>query len=404
MDKILIDRLGHKGDGIAGSGADIRMVPYTLPGETVAVAPNGDLKEVLAASEHRVEPSCMHFGRCGGCLLQHASDDFLADWKVSVVKTALQAHGLETSFRPIQTSPPRSRRRAVFAGRRTKKTTQVGFYSRRSTEIVPISHCDLVVPELLAALPLLQELTRVGASRSSNVRLAVTSFENGLDIAVSDAKPLDIKMKAELGALAEKHDLARLSWQGEPVAMRMPPMQRFGNCVVSPPVDAFLQATAQGEEALVAAVRDAVGTSGRIVDLFAGCGTFALALAGQAEIHAVESEQEMLAALDAGWRAASDLKRVTTERRDLIKRTLLPAEFKKFDAAIIDPPRAGAEAQIIEIAASQIPVIAAVSCNPVSFARDAAVLVAAGFNLEWVQVVDQFRWSPHVELAARFSR
>lgn len=281
---------------------------------------------------------------------------------------------------------------------------QIGFHARRSDQVVEIADCAVIRPELLAARPLLAELTGLGAARGGAIRLGVTVGPAGLDIDVADAKPLEAALAETLARLAERADLARLSWNGTPVAFARPPLQPMGRARVAPPPGAFLQATEAGQAALTEAVREAAGAARRIADLFAGCGTFALPLAETAEIHAVEGEADMLAALDAGWRGAPGLHRVTTERRDLFRRPLGPAELAGFQAVAIDPPRAGAEAQAGALAASAVPRIAMVSCNPVSFARDAGLLVAGGYRLDWVQVVDQFRWSAHVELAASFSR
>jgi 23S rRNA (uracil1939-C5)-methyltransferase len=351
-----------------------------------------------------VRPPCPHFKSCGGCALQHASDDFVADWKVDVARTALEAQGLAAEMRPIATSPARSRRRATLAGKRTKKGVIVGFHARASDTVVPVPDCHLLHPGLMACLPALEEITTLGASRKGTLDLALTLSEAGVDVAVTGAKPMDAALFAALGGLAETHDLPRLSWNSDLVAERRPPLQRMGRALVSPPPGAFLQATAEGEAALVGAVRAAVGDAKHMADLFAGCGTFTLPLAEAAEIHAVEGEAALLAALDQGWRRAEGLRRVTTETRDLFRRPLMPDELSRFEALVIDPPRAGAEAQVAQIAAAAVPVVAMVSCNPVTFARDARVLVEAGFALDWVQVVDQFRWSPHVELAARFAR
>jgi 23S rRNA (uracil1939-C5)-methyltransferase len=401
--EVIIDRLGLAGDGFAG---ELR-VPFALPGERVAgVAAKGVLAsvEVLEAAPERVVPPCRHFGTCGGCALQHASDGFLAAWKREVVLRALAARGQAAELPPVVVSPPRSRRRAVFAGRRTKKAALVGFHGRRSDQIVDLAECHLVRPELMAARPALEALVRAGASRAGALRLTVTASGAGLDVGVEGGKPLDAALRATLAGLAEEYDLARLAWDGEPVSQRRPPFQTMGRARVVPPPGAFLQATAEGAAALVAAVREAVGNAGRVADLFAGCGTFALPLAERAEMHAVEGEAAMLAALDAGWRGAAGLKRVTVEARDLFRRPLLPGELKRFEAVVLDPPRAGAESQARALAASDVARIAMVSCNPVSFARDAAILVEAGYRLDRVQVVDQFRWSGHVELAARFDR
>ncbi len=403
MQDVTIDRLGRQGDGIAG---DLR-VPFTMPGERVRGPVEDsrlDVAQIMAASPDRVVPPCPHFGACGGCALQHASDGFLAGWKTDTIARALAARDLAAPLRPIAVSPPGTRRRATFAGRRSRKTVTLGFFARRSDRIEPIEQCALLAPEIMAAAPALRELVGLAASRARPVRLAITASEAGLDVEVRDGKPLDAALRTRLAELAVAHDLARLTWDGEAVAMLRPPLQRMGVARVAPPPDAFLQATPQGEAALVAAAREAVGDARRIADLFAGCGTFALPLAETAEVHAVEAAAPMLAALDAGWRSAPGLRRVTTERRDLFARPLLPAELARFDAVVIDPPRAGAEAQAHALAAASVARIAAVSCEPATFARDAAILVAGGYQINWVQPVDQFRWSGHVELAALFSR
>ena len=334
----------------------------------------------------------------------HASEEFVAGWKEGVVRAALAAQGIDTVFRPVSTSPARSRRRATLAGRRTKKGAIVGFHGRASDTIVEITDCRLLHPDLMATLPSLAEVTLLGASRKSELNFSVARTEGGIDLAVTGGKPLDQSLFSELAKLCEHADFARLTWSGDTVAARRPAAQRFGVARVVPPPGAFLQATAEGEAALVAEMREVVGDSHRIVDLFAGAGTFSLSLAARAEVHAVEGEDNVLSTLHAGWRQAEGLRRVTTEARDLFRRPLLSDEFKAFDAVVIDPPRAGAEAQCRELAASAIAVIGAVSCNPVTFARDARILTKAGFGLDWVRVVDQFRWSPHVEIAARFSR
>ncbi len=404
MTDFTIARLGLKGDGIADDNAHL---PLTLPGERVrATETDGGwrLEAVLAPSPQRVAPGCPHFGACGGCALQHAADGFVAAWKGEVIARALAARGLAAEVRPTLTSPAHSRRRATFAARRTKKTVAIGFHARAGHDLVPIATCDVVTPALMAVLPALAAIVRAGLSRSGEATLTVTETEAGPDVAAEGLKPLDAALRATLAGLAEAHGLARLSAAGETVAQLRPPLVRFGGHGVALPPGAFLQATAEGEAALRTGVAEAAGPASRIVDLFAGCGTFALPLAERAEVLAVEGDAAMLAALDAGWRQAAGLKRLRTEARDLFRRPLLPPELDGFDAAVIDPPRAGAEAQSRQIAASRLPVVAMVSCNPVSFARDAAILVAAGFGIDWIQPVDQFRWSPHVELVARLSR
>ncbi len=403
MPEFKITRLGLKGDGIT---EDNGFIPFALPGETFSGTFESGVftGERLTDSDARTAPPCPHFGTCGGCALQHASDAFLATWKAGIITRALQAQGLSAPFKPIATSPAKSRRRATFSARRTKKTTQVGFHKRGSAEIFPIEHCHLLQPEIMAALPACHALAGLGASRKGEIKISVSHSAAGPDISVSGVKALDGPLRARLATLANEMALARLTWNGEQIADRAHPVQPMGKASILPPSGAFLQATTAGEAALVAAMQDAMAGAKRIADLFAGCGTFTLPLAEQAEVHAVEGEADMLKALDTGWRFAKGLKTVTAETRDLFARPLVPLELKHYDAVVIDPPRAGAAAQMAEIAASDIRLVGAVSCNPVTFARDAKTLTDAGFTLEWLLPVDQFRWSGHVELAAKFSR
>ena len=399
-----IQRLGHLGDGIAEGPV---FAPLTLPGEVVTGQLDGQtLRDVriVTPSEQRVAPPCRHFKSCGGCQLQHAADHFVADWKTEVVATALAAQGLKTEMRHIVTSPSHSRRRATFSAKRTKKGAMAGFHGRASDVVIEMPDCTLLDPQVLAAREIAIALAEIGTSRKAALAVTVTSSLEGPDISVQNGKPLDGPLRQELGQLAEAHRIARLTWGDEAVSMRAPPAQMFGNTRVIPPPGAFLQATQHGEAALLAAVCDALGDAKAVMDLFAGCGTFSLPVAENARVHAVEGDKAMCAALDEGWRNGTGLKPVTTEARDLYRRPMLPDELAKFDAVIIDPPRAGAEAQVVELAKSEISDIAFVSCNPTTFARDAAALVAAGYRLNWVQTVDQFRWSSHIELAAHLSK
>ncbi|WP_299983663.1 class I SAM-dependent RNA methyltransferase [uncultured Ruegeria sp.] len=398
-----IIRLGHQGDGIADGPI---YAPRTLPGEVVSGTLSGQMLtdiRVETPSDQRVKAPCRHYKACGGCQLQHAADEFVADWKVEVVRNALAAQGLDAPMRPIHTSPEYSRRRATIAVRRTKKGTLAGFHGRASDTITEIPDCHLLHPSLTRAIPVAGALALLGGSRKGVLAVTLTLSEGGLDVAVKGGKPLDGPLEMALAHATEHHGLARLSWDDEVIAMRAPPVQHFGPVGVVPPPGAFLQATKDGEQALLQAITEVTQGAKRIVDLFAGCGTFSLPLARSAEVHAVEGEAEMIKAMDQGWRRAQGLKQVTTEARDLYRRPLMPDELKKFDAAVLDPPRAGAEAQVAELAQARRPAIAYVSCNPVTFARDAKILVNAGYTLEWVQVVDQFRWSSHTELAARFT-
>ncbi len=403
-----IVRLGHHGDGIADGPI---YVPRALPGEVVEGTLDGDrLRDVriVTPSVHRVRPPCAHYRACGGCSLQHATDALVVDWKADVARTALAAQGLVAPIRGVQTSPPRSRRRAVLAGRRTKGGALVGFHARATDTLFAVTDCHLLSPPLAAVLPALHALTLAGASRTGEVAFALTATDTGVDIAATGGKPTDAALSAALISGAGQPGVARLTWNGEVLALFAPPSLRIAGVPVAPPPGAFLQATAEGEAALVAAVTEALGGAahgpGPVVDLFAGLGTFALPLAHQRAVHAVEGDAALTGALATAVRSAPGLKQVTTETRDLFRNPVPPEDLNRFAAAVIDPPRAGAEVQTRALADSRIATVAMVSCNPATFARDARILVDAGFSIDWIDVVDQFRWSTHVELAARLTR
>lgn len=397
----MIEGLTHLGMGKVDDGRS--LLPRVLPGEEVSVDQDGTVR-IVTPSTDRVAAPCRHFKSCGGCAMQHASDDFVREWKSEIVQRAVKAQGLDPVFRETHTSPARSRRRAKFSAKRTKKGAMVGFHARASDVLVAVSDCQLVTPTMLAAMPALEALTTMAATRKGEIALTVTDTAVGPDILVQTDVELTPQLRADLAGFAQEHGVARLVWGDDPVVEMNPPVQQFGNARVVPPAGAFLQATLDGEAALVAAVTEITASAKQIVDLFSGCGTFALPLAETAEVHAVEGEKPMLESLDKGWRMAQGLKRVTTETRDLFRRPLEGDELRRFDAAVIDPPRAGAEAQVAVLAKSKIKTIAMVSCNPVSFARDAAALVDGGYRFEWIQVVDQFRWSAHVEMVGSFTR
>lgn len=396
----IVERLTQAG---LGQLADGTMLERVLPGEEVEKLPDGTARIITPVAD-RVKPPCRHFKSCGGCTMQHASDEFVAAWKTKIVERAMTARDLPFPFRTLHTSPANSRRRARLSGKRTKKGAMVGFHTKASDTLIDVPDCQLLVPAIVAGFPALEALTVIAASRKSEINLTVTDSLGGLDVLVETERELTGQLRIELAGVAEAQNLARLAWNDDVVVTRKAPEQEFGQARVAPPAGAFLQATREGEHALVSAVLETAKGKKRVVDLFSGAGTFALAIAGFAEVHAVESSEEMLETLDRGWRHAKGLKTVTTETRDLFRRPLEPDELKRFDLAVLDPPRAGADAQIATVCASALKTVAMVSCNPITFSRDAAALIAAGFTLEWIDIVDQFRWSPHVELVGLFTR
>lgn len=389
---------------LAGMGQleDGQLVPRVLPGEEIDLQPDGTPRIIEPVAD-RVKPPCRHFKSCGGCSMQHASDEYVLNWKKSVVERALSARGLPFPLRDVHTSPANSRRRAKLSGRRTKKGAMVGFHARGSDALVEVPDCMLLLPNLIAGFPALEALTVIAASRKSEVSLTVTDSLNGLDVLVETERALTEELRFELAGLAESSGFARLAWNDETVVTRLPPAQTFGAATVTPPAGAFLQATREGEAALVSAVLEIAAGAKTVADLFCGSGTFSLPLAAKSVVHAVEGDPEMIAALDKAWRHCTGLKTITTESRDLFRRPLEADELARFDCVVLDPPRPGAAAQIATLAEASVPKIAMVSCNPVTFARDAETLTSAGYVLDSVTIVDQFRWSHHVEMAGSFT-
>ena len=401
---VTIERLGAKGDGVSSEGI---FVTGALPGETVeghVIEGRIEKPRITVPSVSRVRPPCRHAKTCGGCTLQHAKDDFVAKWKTETLVAALQKAGLESPLRPIQTSPAGSRRRATLSGRRLKAGAVVGFHARASDTVVAIPDCRLIRRAIYEVIPTLEEIVRAGCSRRGEVTLVVTDTDGGVDVSVNGGRDLDVGLGQLLANITRATNVARLTWNGETVVKRRETTISMADSLVPIPPGAFLQATEDGQAALIAATTEILEGSKRVIDLFAGAGTFTLSAARYAEVLAIEAEADHLAALDHGWRHSRGLKSVTTQTRDLFRDPVLVEDLVKFGGAIIDPPRAGALAQITQLAASRLSRVAYVSCNSATFARDAKVLSDGGFTLNWVQPVDQFRWSPHLELAASFSR
>ena len=415
-----IVRLGEGGDGIAETRRGRLYIPLTVPGDRVRAVPlrprskgfAAQLLEVLAAGPGRAQPPCPHFGICGGCALQHLADDAYAAWKTARLTTALARVGLgDCLITPLVRTPPGSRRRATFAAERPTAgaAVRLGFLVRAAHQVVDLAVCRVLDPAITALLVPLRRLLAEMLPAGSRASVSVTLLDGELDVLLHGWAPQSAAEQERLGRFAEEADLARLSWQAaagapvEPLAVRRPARAIFGGVPVAVPPAGFLQASAAGEAALLAAVRAGIGAATEVCDLFCGSGTFALplALAG-ARVHGVDGDADALAALAAAGRSVPAVApRLSCERRDLLARPLAAAELARFAAVVLDPPRAGARAQAAA-PGSAVPTVVYVSCNPASFARDARLLADGGYRLEKVTPVDQFLWSPHVELAAVF--
>jgi 23S rRNA (uracil1939-C5)-methyltransferase len=409
-----IAAVGAEGDGIARTAQGAVFVPFTLPGETVAVARlknHGMPISWSKTSPDRVQPSCRHFGpegkggACGGCSLQHWADEPYRDFKRQLVIDALAAQRIETDVAAIVACHPAERRRVTMTARLTDKGVALGFVQANTHTIVPVEECPISAPAIVAQFDVIRRLVAALGSGSEPFRIAVSSTLSGLDINLMDMKKPDPrKRQAATDILLREKSIARVAIEGEIIVEPRKPTLDIGGVSVILPPGSFTQATVRAEDAMAALVSGHLGKSKRVVDLFSGIGTFALRLARKSAVHAVEFDAPALAALDHAARHAQGLKPVSTERRDLFRRPMQPLDLKYFDGLCFDPPRAGAEQQCRELTKSKVQKIAAVSCNPLTLARDLRILIDGGYKLKSVTPIDQFLWSSHVEAVALLER
>jgi len=399
--------MGHRGDGIADAREHPVYVPYALPGETVeveAVPGHPDRRHLLAvsiASPERIEPICPHFGTCGGCAVQHWSFASYRAWKRGLVIDALAQADIEAQVADLIDAHGEGRRRAVFHARaRNHDILEIGFAAARSHRIVDIDRCPVLSPALAGAIDAAWDLAEIVKQKGKPLDIQVTASEAGLDIDLRGSGSLPPTLMRKLAQVADKRRLARLTRHGELVAQRATPTIRMGKAVVALPPGVFLQATAAGEAELAGLVCAHAEGARTIADLFCGVGPFALRLAERARITAADSDAAALAALDAAGKSTPGLKSIATKRRDLFRRPLVETELEQFDVVVFDPPRQGALAQAQRLARSQVPVVIGVSCNAATFARDVRILLDGGYRLETVTPVDQFRYTPHIEIVA----
>jgi len=411
-ERLVIDHVGHHGDGVAMSGGSKIYVPYTLGGESVEVAPvpghHPDRRRLItveAASPARITPFCPHFSVCGGCAIQHWNAESYRAWKRELVVTTLAQGGIDCEVAPLVDAHGLGRRRITLHARMgTHDVLKVGFAAANSHDIVPIDRCPILDPHLDGAIEAAWAIAEPLISMGKPLDIQITATDSGLDVDVRGSGPLSTAMIGRLSRVAEQHRLARLTRHGELVLMRSPPVVLIGTAQVALPPGSFLQATVEGEERLAALVSEHCKRGKYIADLFCGVGPFALRLAAKSRIAAFDSDAGAVAALQKAATSTSGLKPVKAEARDLFRRPLMPQELRDYDTVVFDPPRQGAQAQATQLAASRIPVVVAISCNVTTFARDAKILTDGGYKIEGVTPVDQFRHTPHVELVAKFRR
>ncbi|ABC89721.1 probable RNA-methyltransferase protein [Rhizobium etli CFN 42] len=411
---VTIEKLGTQGDGIASDAGGPVYVPFSLPGETVAIArvkSHGTIMSIATPSPERQDPPCRHFGpdgvngTCGGCTLQHLADGPYRAFKRQLVVDALKSKGLTPVVGEIVPARPGERRRVAFAARKTEKDMLIGFNQAESHHIVAIEECPISSTGIVARLPAIKAIAAALATSAEPFRIAVLETRSGLDIAVDEIRKLpDPQRRKAIETVLGLRGIARVTLNGEILVEPAKPIVDFGGVEVSPPAGGFAQATKPAEEAMAELVLAHAGKAKRIADLFAGAGTFSLRLARIGRVHAVEAEAAALAALDQAARKTQGLKPVSVEKRDLFRRPLMTQELKPYDMVVFDPPRAGAEFQCKELARSGVKKIAAVSCNPLTLARDLATLVEGGYRITKVTPIDQFLWTSHVEVVATLEK
>jgi 23S rRNA (uracil1939-C5)-methyltransferase len=411
VERLLIDRVGHFGDGVAVAGGQTVYVPYTLGGETVEVAPVAGhpdrrrLQSIECTSPERIAAFCPHFGVCGGCAIQHWQAERYRAWKRDLVIETLGQAKIACQVAPLIDAHGAGRRRITLHARMgTHDVLKVGFAAASSHDIIPIDRCPILDSRLSGALDAGWAIAEPLITAGKPLDIQISATDNGLDVDVRGSGPLAAKMIATLSGIAEQHRLARLTRHGELVLMRTPPTIAIGAARVMLPPGSFLQATLAGEEALAELVAAHCARARHIADLFCGVGPFALRLAAKARVSAFDNDTAAIAALQKAAMSTPGLKPIKAAVRDLFRRPLMPQELRDYDAVVFDPPRQGAQAQAKQLAASKIPVVVAVSCNAATFARDARSLIDGGYSIEGVTPVDQFRHTPHVELVARFMR
>lgn len=416
---LTITHLGRGGDGVAQHEGQNIFVPFALPGERISATitrhpkfgNSAKLDRLHDAAATRAAPPCIHFATCGGCALQHMDADSYREYKIGLLKHEFDRAGLTYEvILPLASSPPGSRRRAVFSARKFKDgKLSVGFNERGANWLVDALECHTVKPQIEALLPPLRLLLSELLEPSDKVDVAVTWFREGLDVVLIGLPRLDWQGREKLAQFGAAHGICRLSVRArkikdrEPIYQSAKPSCTFGAVTVHPPAGSFLQATLEGEAAMVRATRDAIekyAPNARLfADLFCGSGTFSGVLADYGNVLSVEFEGDSLAAL-----TAAKSPRIFTRAQDLMAEPLMPVELNTRDVVLIDPPRAGCKAQAEQLAQSKVPLVISISCNPETFARDARILIAGGYRLREVTPVDQFLWSPHLEVVGIFTR
>ncbi len=406
-DRVIIDHIGVNGHGISNISHGSIHVPFTLPGEVAIIALHGKYGKLIALEEkssERIDAICRHFGSCGGCVLQHWHIDAYRFWKRQLVVDALKKYGLDVHVSPLIECGYYSRRRITLTAFATQQGHIIGFNRYRSHDVIALEECPVTRLEIMSKLNDIRVLCALVSNHAKRFHVTVTSVENGLDVALNGCIVQDERIRKKMVRIALASGITRLSVEGEILVEQEKPFVYFGDVCVEFPAGGFLQATCEAENIMGNIILTHLKKAKNAVDLFSGVGTFTLRMAKKMNVHAVENDKAALANLERATRFAVGLKTVTCEKRDLFRHPFSAKELEGFDSVVFDPPRAGAEEQVHELAKTIIPRVVAISCNPFTFARDVSLLIAGGYTIEKIIPIDQFLWSPHVEIVAVLSK
>lgn len=407
--ELKIDHVGARGDGIAKTDKGPVFVPFALKGETVSVdldKSRGIITELKSKSPDRVDPVCQHFQKCGGCVAQHMSDESYQSWKLDIAQQALDKSSIKHKIDHFLPCTTGERRRVVLTAERSNEDTKIGYLQAGSHDLIAIHECPVAHPQIVEHLDLFREIAQIITPHYKTSQLTILLCENGFDIAVEASFSLkDATIHAVSQKATSTKAIKRLAFNGEVLVEIEPTVLTFGDTLIQVPSGSFVQASKRAELEMVELVTKHLKPCKKVVDLFSGSGTFTFPLAQKSAVHAVETSGPALNSIDRGFRSRQGLKPISTERRDLFRSPFVREDLKPYQGVIFDPPRAGAEAQSKQLArALNIKKVAAVSCNPVSLARDLELLVKGGFKIKSITAIDQFLWSTHVEMVALLER
>lgn len=405
---IEIQELGVKAEGKAiRSNGDICYIPNALPKETVQAqfsSTGAIITKIIKKSHNRVEPFCGHFPRCGGCSAQHISKNHYTQWKIGIIEKAMKTRGLKTTLKDLIDAHGAGRRRVTFHGNKNKTGISAGFMSAKTNDILNIDNCPVLSPDLETAINVSRDIIRMMQINHKSLDILLTQTATGIDCNIDGIQNSGQQFFSEISEITYKYDLARVTVERETVIETRSPIIFAGDSKIVLPPKSFLQPTKSGEEILVDLVLKNTQEASHVLDLYCGIGPFTLAIAQKTPVYSFDNDAMAINALTKAANNTSGLKPIKAERRNLKANPLLPYELDMFDIIVLDPPRQGAFEQIKQILLSKVNNIIYVSCNPISFARDASILIEGGFNLEPINPIDQFKFTSHVELLALFKR